>query len=353
MELRVCLPPLEGWVGVEVAAEVAGKQKGLGVEEQADGDRFAEKRVLDFLLLALLPRGEDFLAAVVGEEHGSAFVGAKMLGTDLLAVDEREGEAVSEGRAKLLHEVEGEAIAAGAVAMEVADGGIESMCGEGAGGVETEKGVEVGEQRVEGIARWPAVAVAEGERVALLSDEVAEDREVLGGSFAFESADGVDGLGGAQCSETVGEGIGGGVDGGGIGGVFAGGAPEDVAAVGDLAGDEGAGEGGAGCGIIGAPVLFAAEEDVAAGGADDIGEVATVLGEEGNGDTGLGTGPEKEGAGEDVAETDDAAEVEVGQAESDFLFDGDHDGLALLAKVGALGGDVECVEEAAHAWLSR
>jgi len=198
------LPPLEGWVGVEVAAEVAGKQKGLGVEEQADGDRFAEKRVLDFLLLALLPRGEDFLAAVVGEEHGSAFVGAKMLGTDLLAVDEREGEAVSEGRAKLLHEVEGEAIAAGAVAMEVADGGIESMCGEGAGGVETEKGVEVGEQRVEGIARWPAVAVAEGERVALLSDEVAEDREVLGGSFAFDPSDRIHRVYLSERAESVG-----------------------------------------------------------------------------------------------------------------------------------------------------
>ena len=33
MELRLCLPPLEGRVGVEVAAEVPGEQKGLGVTQ--------------------------------------------------------------------------------------------------------------------------------------------------------------------------------------------------------------------------------------------------------------------------------------------------------------------------------
>ena len=63
---RSGLPPLEGRIRIEIAAEVAGEEEGLGMEEKADGDRFAEKRVVDLLLLALLPGGEDFFASVVG-----------------------------------------------------------------------------------------------------------------------------------------------------------------------------------------------------------------------------------------------------------------------------------------------
>ena len=66
-----CLTPLEGRVGVEIAAEVARKEQGLRVEEEAEGKFFCEEGVLDFVLFAFLPGGEDFLAAVVGEEHGT------------------------------------------------------------------------------------------------------------------------------------------------------------------------------------------------------------------------------------------------------------------------------------------
>ena len=65
------LPPFEGRVGVEIAAKVAGQQKGLGVEQQADGDLLAEEGVVDFLQLPFLPGGKDFLATIVGEEHGA------------------------------------------------------------------------------------------------------------------------------------------------------------------------------------------------------------------------------------------------------------------------------------------
>ena len=63
--------------------------------------------------------------------------------------------------------------------------------------------------------------------------------------------------------------------------------------------------------------------------------------------------PKQEGAAKDVAEADDAAEIEQRQAQADFLFDLDNDGLAFLTEISALGGDVESVEEAAHRTRSR
>lgn len=65
------------------------------------------------VLLALLPGGEDFLAAVGFQQHRTAGLDIEVIGADLLAVDEREREAVGEERAELLHEIEGEGVAAG------------------------------------------------------------------------------------------------------------------------------------------------------------------------------------------------------------------------------------------------
>ena len=351
MRLGADLFPLKGRVGVKVAPEVAGEQQGLRVEEQADGEFFSEIGVLHFFLFSFLPGGEDFFASVVGEEHGAVFKGAKVFGLDLLAVHQAEGKAVGQGDAKFFHQVEREAFASGAVAVQVADGGVESVRGERAGGVEAEECVEVGEERVEGVEGRAAVAFAKGEVFALLRDHPAKHGEVVRGGFAFDAAEGVGVVGRGEGAEAVRDGVGGGFKGGGVGGVvngFAGGAAQDVAGVGEFAGDEGAGERGAGGGVVGEAVLGAAEVDVAGGGADDVGEVASVFGEEGEGDAGFGAGSEEKGGAEDVAEADNAAEVEEGEAQADFVFGFDDDGFAVFAQIRALGGDVECVEEAAH-----
>jgi len=126
-----------------------------------------------------------------------------------------------------------------------------------------------------------------------------------------------------------------------------------MAGVGDLSGDERAGQRDAGDRVIRAPVLFAAEQNVAAGSADHIGKMATVFGEEGDGDSGVGAGAQKEGAAGDVSEAHDAAKIKEGEAQSDFLLDLDNDGLAFLAEISALGGNVEGIEEAEHGAVSR
>ncbi len=140
---RTLSAPLERRVGVEIAAEVAGEQECLGVEEKADGDFIVEEGVFDFLLFAFLPVGEDLFPAFVVEQDGAGFGSAKVFGTDLLAVDKRQGKTIGEWRAKFFHEIEGESGAARTIPVEESDSGIKSVGGERTGGIESKERVEV------------------------------------------------------------------------------------------------------------------------------------------------------------------------------------------------------------------
>lgn len=302
--------------------------------------------MLDLILLSLLPGGEDLLAPFVGEQDGPVFFAAKVMGADLLAIDEGEREAVGERGAKLLHQVEGKSLPTRAIAMEVPHGGVEPVRGERSGGVETKQGVEVGEQGVDSIEWWATVAVAKGEHFSLLRDQVAEDGEILSGSLAFQATNLIESPRCGEGSEAMSQGIGDGFERLGLEGVFACGPAQDVPAVGDLARDESAGERGTRLRVIREAVLRAAQKHVAGGRADDIREMSPVFGEERDRDAGIGAGAEEEGRAEDVAEANHAAEVEQRQAQAYLFFHFDHDGFAFLAQVGTLGGDVEGVEEA-------
>lgn len=63
--------PEEWGVGVKVAAQVAGKEERLDMGQHADGDGLVKEGVLDILLLALLPGGEEGLAGVVVHFDGT------------------------------------------------------------------------------------------------------------------------------------------------------------------------------------------------------------------------------------------------------------------------------------------
>ena len=54
----------EGGVGINVTTKVASKQSCLEMRQQAYCGFFVEKRVVDFILFPLLPRGEDFLSGL-------------------------------------------------------------------------------------------------------------------------------------------------------------------------------------------------------------------------------------------------------------------------------------------------
>ena len=342
------LSPDEGGIVFEVAAEVSGEEGGLGEGDEAEGLGFFVVGVCDGGFLAFLPGGEDGFAGVVGEAVGVGGGDGEVFWGDLFSVEEGDGEAVGEEGAEFFHEVEGEAGAAGAVAVEEADLWVEAGGDEGGGAVVGEEGVEEGEEGVGGVGGGAADAAWEGEAGG--GEEVAVDGEGAGGGVAFEAAEGVEvwGWRGLDAGEDEGELVGGGVEVLGGLGAFAGAAAEDGAGVGDFGEEEACGEA---CGVGGVEaggVLAAAEEDVAGGVALDAGEEGAVFGEAGDGDGVGGAVAHEVGGDEDVAEGDDAAAEEV---DGEELFAGvgaELDAFAFFGEVGALGEDVEGVEAGEH-----
>ena len=82
--------------------------------------------MVDFILFALLPSGEDFLAGIVLEKNGTVFLGIEVVGCDLLAVEEGKRRAVGQKGSELFHEIEGQRGTAGAIPVEEAALGVET-----------------------------------------------------------------------------------------------------------------------------------------------------------------------------------------------------------------------------------
>ena len=84
----IWLSPNKGWVGFEVAAQVAGKELSLQVREKSDFAFFVQIRMGDFVLFAFLPSGEEGFSRVVGHGDGSASGVFEVFGLDLATVDQ-------------------------------------------------------------------------------------------------------------------------------------------------------------------------------------------------------------------------------------------------------------------------
>src|SRR5690606_15544456 len=127
------------------------------------------------LLLALLPGGKHGLAAVLGKPDGAAVSSLKIAGTKLTPVEKRQREPVSQNGPQLLHQVERQARPSGPVAVEEADGRIESHAFGRAATVVGEQGVEEGQHGIDRVERRPARAAAEGDFRVRRANHVAED----------------------------------------------------------------------------------------------------------------------------------------------------------------------------------
>ena len=110
--------PKKGWIGIKIAAQMAGKEQGLAVGNQAQVDFFIEEGMAEFLAFAFLPGDEDGFSCVGIHLDGTGFGDAKARGGHLASVDERQRKAVGEGGAKFFHKIEGEAFSPRAVAVE-------------------------------------------------------------------------------------------------------------------------------------------------------------------------------------------------------------------------------------------
>ena len=96
------------------------------MRQKPDGCLLIQERVIDFILFAFLPSGEDFLAGIVLEKNGTIFLGIEVLGSYLLAVEEGKRRAVGQKSSELFHEIEGQRGTAGAIPVEEAALGVET-----------------------------------------------------------------------------------------------------------------------------------------------------------------------------------------------------------------------------------
>lgn len=124
------------------------------MRQKPDGSLLVQKRVIDFILFALLPSGEDFLAGIFLEKNCTVFLGVKVLGSYLLAVEEGKRRAVGQEGAELFHEIESQRGTTGAIPVEEAALGVEAAGFQRTAAIVHEQGIEKGQQGVDWIEWW-------------------------------------------------------------------------------------------------------------------------------------------------------------------------------------------------------
>jgi len=327
----------------------------LSVEQEPHRDSLLEERVLNLLALAFLVGGEDGLAGVFVHEDGAGFLALEAIGADLLAIDESEGEPVGQDGSKLFHEVEGEPGSAWSVTMEKADGGVEADGFQGAGGIVAQQDVEERKKGVHGVEGRATAAGWETKVFFLGQDEVIENGEIEFGTGAFHAAEllQVERLLGfrGQATQQAAQVVGGLLERGCVlAGAFAGRAQEHGPAVGQLGGHDGGRDAGGRRFVVAAAVLLAAEQDVARYGAVDPGQEPAAKAQKRDCDVANGAGVQERGTAGDLLEADEPVEVVEGQAKAGFLVHANDKGLAFQGEIGALGRDVERVEQSFHSF---
>src|SRR6266542_1326439 len=103
-----------------------------------------EQWMIQTLLLTFLIRFDDEFAPGLRELDRAAFPFPEMLRSDLLTVDQRDGQSIRQPRSKLLHQIQRQRWTIRTVDVQVAHKRIESRRGEGRDAVMPDEGVEKG-----------------------------------------------------------------------------------------------------------------------------------------------------------------------------------------------------------------
>src|SRR6202158_5187079 len=197
------LLPQERRVGVEIAAKKAREQCGLEMRQQAERRLVAEERVHELVVLLLLIGLDHAAARGVIHRHPSRLASREDTGPDLREMDQREGEPITQGGTQLFHEVQRQARAARAVAVEEPDLRIETHGLERRADVMPKQGVDERQQRVEIVLRWPPAAAMEEEVVLLLRYQMVEDLEVDSRGTALDAAQRVERRAAPELGQTL------------------------------------------------------------------------------------------------------------------------------------------------------
>ena len=298
---------------------------------------------------ALFVGAKETLSACRGEGDGASGSHEVAFGHHA-GVDGAEDGGIGDERAEGFHEVEREGGSTVAHLVVEAEVGVKADGVAGDGQVLREDGVGEGEEGVDGVAGWAAVAAFEvegevvGGGVGAVADfdEAGEFAEVDAGGVAFDAEEGFEGFGTFGAVRHVFH--------GGDGGFFGFDvvALEHSALVADFTGGEGSGEGEGEPFGVGEAELATAEGYVFGIEAGSDAVEPAAHGEVGDGDAGFAEGLDGLGGDLDVAEEVDLVDF----ADADFLDDAvffpDLQDFTGFAHAHALGVEVEGLEVVAR-----
>ena len=192
----------ESVIAVSIATQVAPELSCLHVEHTPVGHLVFELRMSDLGVEPPKPGAPELASTGVGEVAAFGGLG-EIVRTEFLAVEEGEGDRVSDQGTEFFHEVEGESGSTVARLMEESDEGVETHGVTDTSEFFGEDGVTLREESIEWVAWRAAIAAIEVEALTSSSlEHGGKVAKVEGGGAPFVAAESVEGVGlGAEVTE--------------------------------------------------------------------------------------------------------------------------------------------------------
>nr|CEI15190.1 hypothetical protein XACB302_8580007 [Xanthomonas citri pv. citri] len=143
--------------------------------------------MLKLFAFALLVGDQHRLARIVLEKNRAVVEDLEVALVQLPAVDQRQCQALAKQWPEFLCKVQGQAWPSWSVAMQKADCRVQTNRFQGRTAVVGQQGVEKRQQRIEGVARWAAIASAKAQQRRLGAHQLAEDAEIRLRCLAFQA----------------------------------------------------------------------------------------------------------------------------------------------------------------------
>lgn len=283
-----CLFRNQGQIVRQVAAQVARQNPRLDERHLRQPKILLQQRMRERVLFALLIGLNHQFAARLSKLHHATFPPGEVLGRNLLAVDQRDGQPVGQPGPEFFHQIEGQRWAVWPIGVQKAHKRVEPHAGQGGHAVMPEQRIEERQQTIDAVERRTAAARREPELLPLLLERQTEHRKVELRRKPFGATQGVElrlrrrGPGIRKAVDLAGERVdhllklalfSGMVS-------FPRRSEKTVARVLDFAGDDLAGDGRAPGGIVGSPELSPPERDAGVGDAGHARLKMPVLAEE-------------------------------------------------------------------------
>ena len=170
---------------MEVESVRSSMQKRLRVRDHTPLQLFVQKRVLQGVLLALLPGLQNFSAPAFLQVNSAAFAAFKILFGENTIVYQRKDKTICHAGTKLLHQIQCERCASRPVSVQKAYIGIQTHALQSGGAVVCQQRIGKAERRVDRIQRRSAASSVKPEAIPVLQDHVVKCPEISGRRCSF------------------------------------------------------------------------------------------------------------------------------------------------------------------------